>query len=196
MLARLGIADLAGDRVETLSGGLRRRVELAKGLLHGPRLLLLDEPSQGLDPAARADLWDYLHTLAREEGVTIFLTTHLIEEADRADRLAIFNQGKVVALDTPDRLRGTVGGDTITIECDDPRHVAEEITRRFSIDAAVLDGRVRLEVPEGHEWIAKLAGRPWPNTSAPITLSKPSLEDVFIKRTGHRFWNRGAHSDE
>ena len=106
MLDRLGLADRAGERVETLSGGLRRRVELAKGMLHRPRLLLLDEPSTGLDPGARSDLWNYLRTLRDEHGVTVVLTTHLLEEADKADRIAILHEGRLVALDTPDALAG------------------------------------------------------------------------------------------
>ena len=118
MLSRLGLSDRAHERCETLSGGLRRRVELAKGMLHRPRLLLLDEPSTGLDPAGR-DLWDYLAEV-RREGVTVVLTTHLLEEADRADRIAILSAGSLVALGTPAELRATVGGDSITIATRQP----------------------------------------------------------------------------
>src|SRR6476659_9959356 len=127
MLARLGLADRRRELVEQLSGGLRRRVELATGMLHRPRLLLLDEPSTGLDPGARADLWSSLQQVRREEGVPAVLTTHLLEEAEKADRLAILDEGKLVALDTPDRLRGTVGGDSLTIQTDDPARLAEAI---------------------------------------------------------------------
>src|ERR1700682_6042276 len=115
MLARLGLADRAGERAETLSGGLRRRVELAKGMLHRPRLLLLDEPSTGLDPGARSDLGNYLREVRSQAGVTIVLTTHLLDEAERADRIAILNAGELVAWGAPDELRSTVGGDSITI---------------------------------------------------------------------------------
>ncbi len=120
MLARLGLSDRRGELVETLSGGMRRRVELAKGMLHAPELLLLDEPSTGLDPGARSDLWDYLQQVRAEDGVTVVLTTHLLEEADKADRLAILNAGSLVALDTPDALRAGVGGDSLVIETDEP----------------------------------------------------------------------------
>ena len=116
LLSQVGLSDRRGELVEKLSGGLRRRVELAKGMLHQPRLLLLDEPSTGLDPAARSDLWNYLHQLQVEQHVTVVLTTHLLEEAERADRVAILNEGKLVALDSPDALRATVGGDAITIQ--------------------------------------------------------------------------------
>jgi ABC-2 type transport system ATP-binding protein len=187
MLARFGLTDRAGDLVETLSGGLRRRVELAKGLLHRPRVLLLDEPSTGLDPGARSDLWEYLHRVRDEDGVTVVLTTHLLEEAEKADRLAIMSAGRLVALDTPDRLRATVGGDTIWIETDNPEQMAADITTRFGCAATVVDARVRLELREGHEWIARLV-EGFPGQISSISLGKPTLEDVFIARTGHRFW--------
>ena len=187
MLGHLGLADRAADRVETLSGGLRRRVELAKGLIHRPQLLLLDEPSTGLDPGARSDLWDYLHRIREEDGVTVVLTTHLLEEAEKADRLAILNAGSLVALDTPDNLRATVGGDTITIETGDPAGLSAAIARRFEVPARVVDQTVRLEQPEGHRWIARLV-EAFPDEIQSIGLGKPTLEDVFIARTGHRFW--------
>jgi len=187
MLARLGLADRAGQRVETLSGGLRRRVELAKGMLHDPQVLLLDEPSTGLDPGARADLWRYLKTLRDERGVTIALTTHLLEEADKADRIAILHEGRLVALDAPEALRATVGGDSITIQAADPAELAAAIGARFDCQPRVLDGRVRLEQAAGHAWIARLV-EAFPGQIQTITLGKPTLEDVFIARTGHRFW--------
>jgi ABC-2 type transport system ATP-binding protein len=187
MLARLGLADRRRDRVETLSGGLRRRVELAKGMLHRPRLLLLDEPSTGLDPGARSDLWDYLQQVRRDEGVTVVLTTHLLEEAEKADRIAILNEGSLVALDTPEALKATVGGDSITIQTAEPESLAEAISARFACAANVLEGAVRLEQPRGHEWIARLI-EAFPGRIDAITLGKPTLEDVFIDRTGHRFW--------
>jgi ABC-2 type transport system ATP-binding protein len=193
MLERLVLTDRAGDLVETLSGGLRRRVELAKGLLHRPPLLLLDEPSTGLDPGARSDLWNYLRQIRDQDGVTVVLTTHLLEEAERVDRLAILNQGSLVALDTPDRLRATVGGDSITIQADDPPGLVGAIQSRFAIAASVVDGRVRLEQPEGHAWIARLV-EAFPGQIHSITLGKPTLEDVFIARTGHRFWAEGRSS--
>ena len=187
MLSQLGLSDRAGDLVETLSGGLKRRVELAKGMIHRPELLLLDEPSTGLDPGARADLWSYLCELKNELGVTIVLTTHLLEEADKADRIAILHQGRLVALDTPDRLRATIGGDAITIETGDPAALAADVTARLGMAASVIDGRVRLEQAAGHEWIARIV-EAFPGRIASITLGKPTLEDVFIQRTGHRFW--------
>lgn len=188
MLERLGVADRASDLVETLSGGLRRRVELAKGMLHRPRLLLLDEPSTGLDPGARSDLWQYLKQLRAEEGVTVVLTTHLLEEADKVDRLAILNRGQLVALDTPDRLRESVGGDTITLVSNDPAGVIQVLAQQFQIEASLVEGSVRFSVVEGHRLVARLF-EALPGKIQSITLGKPTLEDVFIARTGHRLWS-------
>jgi ABC-2 type transport system ATP-binding protein len=187
MLGRLGLEDRRTELCEKLSGGLRRRVELAKGMLHRPQLLLLDEPSTGLDPAARADMWNYLRTVRDRDGVTVVLTTHLLEEADKVDRIAILNAGKLVALGTPDELRATIGGDSITIRTADPARLAAAINERFSTSSTVLGSAVRLERPEGYQWIAKLV-EAFPHEIDEITLGKPTLEDVFIDRTGHRFW--------
>lgn len=187
MLDRLRLADRAKDRVETLSGGLRRRVELAKGMLHRPQLLLLDEPSTGLDPGARSDLWEYLREARARHGVTVVLTTHLLEEADKADRLAILDRGSLVALDTPDRLRTTVGGDSITIEADQPEALAAAIREHLGLATKILDGAVRLQVADGHKLIARLVEALPSGRIRAITLGKPTLEDVFIARTGHRF---------
>jgi ABC-2 type transport system ATP-binding protein len=188
MLTRLGLTDRRRDLVEKLSGGLRRRVELATGMLHRPRLLLLDEPSTGLDPGARSDLWQYLEQVRDNDGVTIVVTTHLLDEAQRADRIAIMHKGQLAALDTPAALQAAVGGDAITIRSKDPAGLAAEIKQRFDIPAMVLDSSVRLEQPSGHQWIPKLV-EAFPNRTESITLGKPTLEDVFIHFTGHRFWN-------
>lgn len=187
MLEQLGLTERAHERTETLSGGLRRRVELAKGMIHQPELLLLDEPSTGLDPGARSDLWEYLHRLRDAFGVTVVLTTHLLEEADKADRIAILNRGSLVALDAPDALRATVGGDSITIETSDPQSLTAAVNDRFQAGATVVDGHVRLEQADGHQWIARLV-EAFPGRIEAIRLGKPTLEDVFIERTGHRFW--------
>ncbi len=185
MLSTLGLEQHTTDLVETLSGGMRRRVELAKGMLHQPQLLLLDEPSTGLDPGARADLWQYLHQV-RQQGVTIVLTTHLLEEADRADRIAIMHQGQLAALDTPAALQASVGGDSITIRTDNPENLAANIREKFACEATLLDGTVRLEQPDGHQWISRLV-EAFPKEIQTITLGKPTLEDVFIARTGHQY---------
>jgi ABC-2 type transport system ATP-binding protein len=187
LLDHFALRERARELTERLSGGLRRRVELAKGLIHRPQLLLLDEPSTGLDPAARSDLWQYLRHLQREEGTTIVLTTHYLDEADGADRLAILNEGRLVALGAPDELRSSIGGDSITIDTSEPELPAEAIRQQFALPARVVEDAVRLEVPDGHQWIARLV-EAFPGRTTAIRLGKPTLEDVFIARTGHRFW--------
>src|SRR3954453_12183434 len=188
MLTRLGLADRKRELVEKLSGGLRRRVELATGMLHRPRLLLLDEPSTGLDPGARSDLWQYLEQVRESDGVTVLVTTHLLDEVQRADRIAIMHSGNLAALDTPVALQAAVGGDAITIRTSDPATLAADIERQLSATAKVVDGSVRLEQVNGHQWIARLV-EAFPDRIESITLGKPTLEDVFIHFTGHRFWS-------
>ena len=186
MLVRLGLSDRAGDRVETLSGGLQRRVELAKGMIHRPRVLLMDEPTTGLDPGARSELWRYLGAVRDADDVTILLTTHLLEEAERVDRLAILDEGRLVALNTPDALRAEVGGQTIVIETDAADDLAGRISEVFEISAQVVDNSVRLQHDDAPELVPRLVERFGENIQS-LTLGRPSLEDVFIARTGHRF---------
>ena len=187
MLARVGLADRAKEKAETFSGGMQRRLELAKGLLHHPGVLLLDEPTTGLDPGARRDLWQYLQILRDEEKVTVIVTTHLMEEAERCDRLAILNEGKLVALGTPGELKREIGGDVILLDSRDAEALAEQIRARFNLDAQVLEGQVRLERENGHRFIADVV-EAFPGEIQAVSVSKPALEDVFIHRTGHKFW--------
>lgn len=191
LLEQFGLRDRANELTERLSGGLRRRVELAKGLIHQPQVLLLDEPSTGLDPAARNDLWRYLKSLQQEHGTTIVLTTHYLDEADGADRIAILHEGKLVALGRPDELKSTVGGDSLTIETAEPADLAAAIQQQFKLPAKTVDQAVRLEVAEGHRWVPQLM-EAFPGRITAIRLGKPTLEDVFIARTGHRFWREGS----
>lgn len=186
LLAAVDLADRADDRVETLSGGMRRRVELAKCMLHDPQALLLDEPSTGLDPGARGDLWRLLADLRERRGVTVVLTTHLLEEADKADRLAIMHRGQIAALGAPDELRSSVGGDSITIQSDRPEKLADAVAQKFSLQPTLVDGAVRLELPDAHAWLAKLV-EAFPGEIKSLAFGKPTLEDVFIDRTGRRF---------
>jgi ABC-2 type transport system ATP-binding protein len=188
MLRRVGLAERAQDRVETLSGGQQRRVELAKGLMHHPSVLLLDEPSTGLDPGARRDLWLYLRMLRDQEQVTVVVTTHLMEEAEHCDRLAILNEGKLVALGTPAALKRQIGGEVIVMETNAPESLARRITERFGGPCNVIDGKVRLEREHGHRFVTDVV-ESFPGEIDAISVSKPTLEDVFIDRTGHRFWS-------
>jgi ABC-2 type transport system ATP-binding protein len=188
-LERFGLAERAGQRARELSGGLRRRAEIAKALLHAPRLLLLDEPSTGLDPGARRDLWDTLAAL-RGEGVTVLLTTHFMEEGDRCGRLALLSAGTVVAEGTPRALKGEIGGDVITLTgLDiDPEALARDLAALHpGLDFQVRDGAVRLEHEGGHELAARLAGS-LPGRIGAVTVARPTLEDVFLRRTGHRLY--------
>ena len=166
---------------------MQRRLELAKGLMHRPSVLLLDEPTTGLDPGARIDLWQYLRMLRDQEGVTILVTTHLMEEADRCDRLAILSEGKVVALGTPTELKQEIGGDVMLLETAHPESLAERISQRFRVEPTVLDGKVRLEIQQGHRFLTEVV-EAFPGEVQSVSVSKPTLEDVFIRRTGHRFW--------
>ncbi len=187
VLERLGVSDRRNDRVETLSGGLRRRVEIAKGLLHRPKVLLLDEPSSGLDAGVRRDLRNYLHQLREQDGVTVCLTTHFMDEAESCDRLAILDRGRLVALGTPEALKSKIGGDVIVLEAREPERLRSEIQARFGNHINVVNGQVRLERPQGHRFVTDLV-EAFPGQIEAVTISKPTLEDVFIHETGHQFW--------
>ncbi len=193
LLERFRLADRARDRVETLSGGLCRRVELAKGLLHRPEILLLDEPATGLDPGARYDLWEYLKTLRERDGVTVLATTHILEEAERCDRIGILSRGELVAVDTPEALRSRIGGDIVSIEAPEPDDLARRIREKLGVDPVVMNGTVRLEIRQGHRFVPSLIEAFSGQISA-VTVGKPTLEDVFITLTGHRFWDEEAEA--
>ena len=191
ILTRVGLLDRRSDRVETFSGGMQRRIELAKGLLHHPEVLLLDEPTTGLDPGARRDLWQYLQILRDQERVSVIVTTHLMEEAERCDRLAILNEGNLVALGTPEVLTREIGGDVILLEARDPQALAERIRQKFRLEATVMENQVRLEIENGHHFVPEVV-EAFPGEIQSLSVSKPTLEDVFIHRTGHRFWTEEA----
>ncbi len=187
LLDRLGLGDRAGDRVETLSGGLQRRTELAKALVHRPDLLLLDEPSTGLDPGARRDFTNYLGQLREQDGVTVVLTTHILDEAERCDRVGILHQGKLVALGTPDELKGRLGGDVVVVQSPNPRQLQVKVLERFGCEAVLVDGSLRVERPRGHEFVREVV-EAFPGEVQSVTFGKPTLEDVFIHLTGRRLW--------
>jgi len=182
-LERLGLGDRRRDLVETLSGGLRRRVEIAKALLHRPQVLLMDEASTGLDPAARRDVTRHVEELRRQDGVTILLTTHILEEAERCDRLALLHQGRIVALGSPRELRTRIGGDVVVLEAADSERLAERVRARFGVAPGVLDGQVRIEIPDGHRFITEVV-EAFPGEIDSVGLHKPTLEDVFVHETG------------
>jgi ABC-2 type transport system ATP-binding protein len=182
-MERLGLKDRRGDLVETLSGGLRRRVEIAKALLHKPQVLLMDEASTGLDPAARRDVSRHVEMLRQHEGVTILLTTHILEEADRCDRLVLLHQGRIVAQGSPGELRSRIGGDVVVLSTPDAPALAARIEQRFGAQAAARDGQVRVEIENGHRFITEVV-EAFPGAIDSVELHKPTLEDVFVKETG------------
>ncbi len=185
LLLEFNLRDRRNDLVETLSGGLQRRVEIAKSLLHSPELLLLDEPSTGLDPGARIDLWQTLYRLRDQQAVSILLTTHLMEEAERCDRVAIIDQGRIVASGAPEQLRAEIGGDIVSARSRDATSLGERIARSFGVKVNVLNDEVRIEQPEGSAFITRLV-EAFPGEIDSVTFAKPTLEDVFIARTGRR----------
>jgi len=182
-MQQLGLADRRKDLVETLSGGLKRRVEIAKALLHKPQVLLMDEASTGLDPAARRDLSRHVENLRSHEGVTILLTTHILEEAGRCDRLVLLHQGKIVAQGSPGELRARIGGDVVVLETGDGQALAAGIREKFGLEPVVRDGEVRVEIPNGHRFIAEVV-EAFPGAIESVGLHKPTLEDVFVRETG------------
>ena len=185
MAEALRVGDRADDFVKNLSGGLQRRVEIAKSLLPRPRVLLLDEPSTGLDPVARVDLWAILEQLRGRFGITTVLTTHLMDEAERCGRVAILHRGKLIACDTPDALRATIGADVLTLVCRRPDMVAEQLQSKFGWTAAVRDDAVRLEIPKAHAEVARIV-EAFPGEIQSVTAGRPTLEDVFVRLTGER----------
>jgi ABC-2 type transport system ATP-binding protein len=190
LLNRFRLDDRRGDRVSTLSGGMKRRVEICKSLLHRPRLLLLDEPSSGLDPGARRDLWTVLDDLRATQDVTVLLTTHFIEEGDRCDRLALVDSGKIVAMGRPETLKQEIGGDVVVLSSADAESLGEELANRFGLEVTVHGDVVRFEHSRAHELVGDLIAFSAGRIQA-LTISKPTLEDVFLRRTGHGLWEEG-----
>ena len=180
--------------METLSGGLQRRVELAKALLHEPELLLLDEPSTGLDPSARREFFNYLGYLREHDGVTVVLTTHFMEEAERCDRIGILHQGKLVGVAPPAELKSEVGGDVIVIRTDAPELLQRKILQRFKLKSQLVDGTIRIERIRGHELVGDLI-EAFGDEVESVSFGKPTLEDVFVHLTGHQFFANTAPTE-
>jgi len=194
MLRRLGLEERAADLVETLSGGLKRRVELAKALLHQPELLVLDEPSTGLDPAARREFLSHLEHLRRGDGVSIVLTTHHMEEAEHCDRIGVLHQGHLVAVAPPRELKALVGGDVVVIHSADPDTLRQKLQNEMRVKGEVVDGTIRVERPRGHEFVRDAVDA-FGEQIESVTFGKPTLEDVFVHLTGHRFYAGRTEGD-
>lgn len=184
-MLRLGLTHRRDDIVGTLSGGLQRRVEIAKAVLHHPQLLLMDEASTGLDPKARLEMWQYIAEFRTELRVTVLLTSHILEEADRCDRLLLLHQGRQVAEGSPAELKARVGGDVVELGVTDLKQAQSLITSTFGVEAQILDGFLRVQVRDGHRWIGDLV-EALPGRVQSVALHKPTLEDVFLNETGVR----------
>jgi ABC-2 type transport system ATP-binding protein len=187
MLTWLGLSERRNDLAETLSGGLQRRVELAQAFLHEPELLILDEPSTGLDPVARREFLNHVAHLQADKDVTIVLTTHHMEEAERCDRLGILHEGKLVALASPSELRAEVGGDVVVIKAKNLESLRQEIQLRMRTAAALVAGCLRIERPRGHEFVRDVV-EAFGEQIESVTFGKPTLEDVFVHLTGRQFY--------
>jgi ABC-2 type transport system ATP-binding protein len=183
MLDLLQLSDRASSQVRTYSGGMKRRLEIARGMLHQPQILFLDEPTIGLDPQTRKSIWTHLNELRSRKGVTIFMTTHYMDEAEYCDRIAIIDRGRIVALGTPDELKAKVGGDVVTMTSSDPDAAAREIEELLGVTPSRDNGALRMEVSDGKKFVPQLVRE----LTAPVdtvTLRRPSLDDVFLKLTG------------
>lgn len=185
VLRQMKLTDRRGDFCEKLSGGLKRRVELAKGMLHQPTVMLLDEPSTGLDPAARLDLWQSLRAMA-DQGITVVLTTHLLEEADKADRVAIMFEGQVIADGTPQSLRSELGDGLITIASADLDGIEKILRDEMGLQTQRASNQVRIRCESAPAWVPKIADRLGDSVDS-ISVGRPGLEDVFIAKTGYHF---------
>ncbi|MCB9799875.1 MAG: ABC transporter ATP-binding protein [Candidatus Omnitrophica bacterium] len=194
LLNRFGLSERKKDLAGVLSGGLKRRVELAKSLLHDPSILILDEPSTGLDPGARLDLWKYIQYLKSMGNVTVLVTTHLMEEAENCARVAVMNKGCLAALGSPDELKKELPGEVVEIQtakCDELRQAIE---KQYDLQAQIIPGGLKLEHPEGHRMVAQLMEK-FTGLVDAVMVRKPTLEDVFIHKTGYQFW-MSDQSDE
>lgn len=182
VLEMVGLWDRRDSRVQTFSGGMMRRLEIARGLMHSPRVLFLDEPTVGLDPQTRSSIWTYLYQLRDTQDITIFVTTHYMDEADHCDRIAIMDAGTIVALDTPANLKAEVGKDRISISTGDDGQAITDIREKFGIEATISDNRVVFFVAEGERFVPQLF-ESGVDVQA-VSVSKPSLDDVFMAHTG------------
>ena len=195
VLEMVGLWDRRSSKVGTFSGGMKRRLEIARGLLHSPRVLFLDEPTVGLDPQTRSSIWRYIRELKQAEDITIFLTTHYMDEAEYCDRIAIMDSGRIIALDTPEALKESVGDDRVQIDTENQPAAIAELADRFGITAAVSEGTVTFRVKQGEQFVPRL----FTEFSQPIravNVARPSLDDVFMSYTGSTIRDAESTSSE
>jgi ABC-2 type transport system ATP-binding protein len=195
VLGLVGLAERRASLVRTFSGGMKRRLEIARGLLHSPRVLFLDEPTVGLDPQTRSQIWIYLDELRRREAITMFLTTHYMEEAESCDRIAIIDNGEIVVEGTPDELKASVGKDRVTLRSGDDRAAIASLRERFGLEATVSEGAVTFHVSGGEEFVPRLFAELGVPIRA-ISVARPTLDDVFMSYTGRTIRDAEASSSE
>jgi ABC-2 type transport system ATP-binding protein len=183
VLTIVDLSDRRKSRVSTFSGGMKRRLEIARGLLHNPKVLFLDEPTLGLDPQTRRTIWDFILQLRKQQNLTIFLTTHYMDEAENCDRISVIDHGHIIALDTPDKLKDSLGGDVVTLTAEDNQRAINELKEKFNLTAEMRDGHITFSIPHGEMFLPRLMQ----NFQSPLTsigIHRPTLEDVFLKLTG------------
>jgi ABC-2 type transport system ATP-binding protein len=193
VMTMVGLWDRKDTTVGTFSGGMRRRLEIARGLMHSPRVLFLDEPTIGLDPQTRRSIWEYIRELKEREEITIFMTTHYMDEAEWCDRIAIMDHGQIVALESPEALKAQVGTDRVMIHTEDDEAAIAALAERFGIEAGMSEGMVTFGVPAGEEFVPRL----FSDLGVPIksvNVSRPTLDDVFMSYTGTTI--RDAEEDQ
>ena len=183
VLDMVGLADRRTARVSTYSGGMKRRLEIARGLLHSPRVLFLDEPTVGLDPQTRSSIWRYINELRRVEDITIFMTTHYMDEAEHCDRIAIMDHGRIVVTDTPEALKASVGKDRVQLTTSDDEAAIEALSRTFGLSAQIAEGQVTFAVASGEQFVPQLFAQLGVAIRS-VSVSRPSLDDVFMSYTG------------
>jgi ABC-2 type transport system ATP-binding protein len=183
MLEMVDLADRRDEPVMRFSGGMKRRLEIARGLLHSPRVLFLDEPTIGLDPQTRSAIWSYIRALQASEGTTIFMTTHYMDEAEHCDRIAIIDRGEIVVLDTPEALKASVGADRVVLGTDDDAAALAALRDRFGIDATTAEGAVTFHVASGEAFVPRLFAELGVGITS-VTVARPTLDDVFLRYTG------------
>jgi ABC-2 type transport system ATP-binding protein len=187
VMEMVGLWERRDGVVGTFSGGMRRRLEIARGLMHSPRVLFLDEPTVGLDPQTRRSIWTYIRELQEREEITIFMTTHYMDEAEWCDRIAIMDHGEIVALDSPEALKAAVGSDRVTIHTEDDAAAIDALAQQFDIKARVVEGAVVFGVSSGEEFVPRLfgvGGNRFPVPIRSVATARPTLDDVFMSYTG------------
>ena len=195
VLEMVGLWERRDSLVRTFSGGMKRRLEIARGLLHSPRVLFLDEPTVGLDPQTRAHIWNYINDLRRRESITMFLTTHYMDEAEHCDRIAIIDEGRIVVVDTPEALKASVGRDRVQLQTAQPEAAIEELRRHFGLEAAMSEGAVTVYVASGEQFVPRLFAELDVAISA-VSIARPTLDDVFMNYTGRTIRDAEASSSE